>query len=148
MRPTLDQSQRPGGISDSDRPGLGHIFKVLTGSQHNLPDSMCVGGQLPKGRKVTWSEVEEKKCWAENTNSHWLQCHYEYHNVQNQWALWNNLYEKWPDISWHRKILQMILTNDYQGAHQRELETVQWKAKPASCSSVWSSFILRCAVLF
>lgn len=60
--PTLDQSKWPepgwwGGrgegreISDSNRPYLGHIPRVLTSSQHNLPEchiklqcNVCVRG--------------------------------------------------------------------------------------------------------
>lgn len=41
----------------------------------------------------------------------------------------------------------MLLTNDYQGAQQREPETRQWTSKAASCSSVWSIYFKMCSSL-
>lgn len=153
--PTLDQSQW-WGISNSGRPVLGQIpafwpgVSIICPRASSEPCEVCVlGDNFPK-------EVGDQRKWRRRNAGLTTLTVVGYSVIMNitmykiselHEIIWI-FHEKWSAISWHRKILQMLLTNDYQGAHQRELETTQWKSKAASCSSVWSSFILRCAVLF
>jgi hypothetical protein len=74
--------------------------------------------------------VEEKEHWAGNASSvgnsiiaksEWMK------PVRSTGITWI-LYGKWSKVS-YKKIWQMLLANDSQGAHQRQLETGSGKPR-------------------